>query len=711
MSDGAEDSALRQRKPHSGDETPAAAAAASADGANGAENPGNPNNNNNGKKTGLGAIDQLKGSYAFDAAGHKWTMPPTKSPLEANLDFQSWSKTEWMKNSIGVLHVVFALLFCLLRASPDSPYNWLWILNFVVWRLAYNVGIGWLLFQQSREMWVTKQFERVTKGNGALSRFVRAMVHDNMKEDFRDEDYPVSFRSWIAFRVFVDGVLSLDLSSYFAFCIVYFELPGSLWSVGLYIAGAALAGFALWAKVDSYRVVKDFAWYWGDFFFLLHSGAFLIFSPRVPPIVLFFPRIFFRIFFFSDAFCNTIFSGENSGTELTFDRVFMLSPHPMYTIGYAFFYGAALITHSHTVLYVSLMGHLCQLLFLSYVENPHIEKIYPGVITHKDVVEAKEKFKLLYDNQDGYFRRDMIAFKNFNPLRASDLALAILLFYNFMFFAVCVWFNTTVERSGWIKSLFVLHALGWRGVLSGALGMVLHLQSTSKWFVKQFDTPQLAFESWKHLYNMTLVMSYASFTMAAFFFFVSDELPFMFESSARFSWFVTRLVLAAALVGVNVWSSVSTFEVVGDFGTFYGDFFIDPRGVESQLYYTGIYRFVNDPDMTTGFAAFYGLAVLSNSFVMFMVALVAQIANALFIFKVERPHMARMYGQEKVRETSGVAEALKQVWDENLSAIPALQVVEKQVKGVAASAAKVTDFIEEKVGEQVRKRTTSTSPR
>ncbi|KAF8854224.1 phosphatidylethanolamine N-methyltransferase [Acephala macrosclerotiorum] len=577
-------------------------------------------------------IDKTKKTFGRTPDGTIFTVPQTHDMVSQLLDPRQ------PKNlSDAIVIAILCMHIAALYLLPSSLKRPVFAVIFLFWRGCYNVGIGYLLRIQSHHRrliaWAKRLnlFENPSTGKNPrpwLYKLIKRELETKIPEDYKFEEAPIEYNTWLVFRRVVDLILMCDFTSYCLFAIACGGRPegeGFAMCIARWTTGILLVGFNLWVKLDAHRVVKDYAWYWGDFFYLIDQA-------------------------------------------LTFDGVFEMAPHPMYSVGYAGYYGISMMAASYNVLFISIVAHAAQFAFLIYVENPHIEKTYNPPpprkrdVTQSDIQLASSSATASRDNLEApetsepmsqfppaatqpLSVHDLIGLKNIDLFRITDVSVLLL--------QLCMIIITAVAPSTPIyQAAFILNACLWRLWYTVGLGIILHKQSNNKLWTRHFlkfgEGTEEAWRQWKGIYHMSMSMCYASFIAATW-------KLYSFPADWGYGLVLLKHVLGAGLVALQVWTAVSIYESLGEFGWFFGDFFFDHR---PKLTYSGIYRYLNNPERIIGLAGIWGAVLITWSPAIFFLALVSHIVTLGFIQLVEKPHMQKLYGRN-LRSEAGLTKSIR----------------------------------------------------
>ncbi|CAK9436320.1 uncharacterized protein LODBEIA_P08780 [Lodderomyces beijingensis] len=548
------------------------------------------------------------GPKGITFSGETFTVPETHDMVKTLFD-PTVKKSNW---ELLILACLFANLAVF--AIPNNQVRiGIFVALYIFWRLSYNFGIGWLLQSQSKYnklvSWSKEGRLFDSQNKSFWAQFVQHEVKSQRGKDYDINSLPVEFNTWLVFRKFVDLIL---MSDFITFCCVVCTCAianakdfTNHWLVYLRISvGVGLILFNLWVKVNAHNTIKDYAWYWGDFFFR-----------------------------------------QINNEELIFDGVFEMVPHPMYSVGYVGYYGFALIAKSYTVLAIAVFGHFLQMIFLHYIENPHIDKIYGPSKNEINLIKIlKLKDLKSFDNMP-----PLVGLYNFNLMRASDLL-------NLILVATYAFILPIFAQS---STKYFLLTVAAKLVESFGISTLLVLQSYSKYFTKwclSNDIPvEKSLNNWAVIYNTLINLTYSSLFGLNLIYYLNGSADLLYRDL-----FYLRIFVGVLLILTQTWINASIIDSIGYFGWFYGDFFLPKsQSFMGNLTKAGVYRYLNNPEQIFGVCGVMGVFVIWPTFENLTCCILWVLNNFIRINFIEKVHMVRVYGEQEVNQDSGVTKTFK----------------------------------------------------
>lgn len=274
------------------------------------------------------------------------------------------------------------------------------------------------------------------------------------------------------------------------------------------------------------------------------------------------------------------------------------------------------------------------MLFLWLVETPHIEKIYGS--------EGDESGK------KGYTKANYFVIKNFDKFRSSDVSLIII----GILFTLTMYFGSI--NNGPLDSdfMFLSIAVVFRFLASFIIALILILQDRTKFWTKHFEligqSKFDAFNEFKRLFNLLTTLQHLSFFFTAIRLFKLPEIEILMSPL-----YITQILIGIMLIGIARWSFNCVYSIIGEHGIFFGDFFFY-NDDEPKLTYTGIYRYMNNPDVYLGHLWMYGIACFCSSLELFVLGFFGQTLHILFLQLIEKPRLKLLYKHSVRKYSSGV---------------------------------------------------------
>ncbi|KAI0296989.1 phospholipid methyltransferase-domain-containing protein [Multifurca ochricompacta] len=617
------------------------------------------------------------------------------------------------KSHIDIVNLaLLALQLLLFYALPSTSRKVFFFLYFAFWRAAYDAGLGYVLTKQSKRRWIVRSVHRLgwldEKRRPEVRAWIRRQLVGKMGKDYSFDELPLEYNTWLLFRQAVDIILINDFLSFCLFAFACFRVPSGLSMfihVLRWLGGIVLIAFNLWVKSEAHHVVKDYGWYWGDCFFqrgaLVFDGVFEL-APHpmysvgyawiygISLIVGSYPVLFVSLAAHAAQFAFLVFF-ENPHIERFYGQrkplaqrvpirrasppvsgsanALSLAPSSSQAQGQALLRARAFsdppstpsVTEGSTASDSETETEL-ELQQQGGARTTKPTNVIPPADTPPIALEKKRSHSPLshHDLRNRYFRRDTIFLVHLDVFRAQDFMLLLAMAYPFL---IVVLPNLMLSS----PELHFGHALAWTLFHTFGLGLVLQAQSARKFLVRHFlkhyhypardgsrGAVREAFASWKAVYNLSMCMSYVSCFGLVW---KTYDPPLAWITGHG----LLRHTVGAILIAFHIWVTTESYEVLGVFGWFYGDFFMDDYPF--SLDYSGIYRYLNNPEIVAG-AAFFGMALISGSKFVYILAGVRHISYWWFLRCVEHPHMRKLYG-DSLRKDAGFTKVVKKVASHN----------------------------------------------